>query len=70
MKTILKKHKVCIDCLSVGITYKDCNCLYSRNYKTIELEFEECECCGNLISDGNPAETEFNKKQFENEQNE
>jgi len=66
MKTILVKHKVCEGCLSVGITEADCICTYDKNYKTIELEFEVCECCGHLISDGNPADTEFNKQQFKN----
>ena len=61
----LEKHEVCISCFSVGISYNDCQCTYQNNYPTIELEFEVCECCGNLISDGTPADTEFNKNQFE-----
>ena len=60
----LKKYKVCSSCWSVGILDKDCICAYQRGYKTVELEFEVCECCDNLISDGNPAETEFNEKQL------
>lgn len=64
MKTRLEKHKVCADCFSVGITYNDCVCTYQRNYKTIELEFEVCDCCGHLLSDGQPAETQFNEQQI------
>jgi len=60
----LKKFTVCTDCFSVGISSADCVCYYDRNYKTIELEFEVCICCGHLISDGRPAETEFNNKQL------
>lgn len=63
-KSRLEKHNVCIDCYSVGITYTDCICQYGK-FPTIELEFEVCECCGNLIKDGNPADSEFNTKQFE-----
>jgi len=33
-------------------------------FNSIELEFEVCECCGNLISDGNPADTTFNDEQL------
>lgn len=61
----LEKHEVCTDCLSVGVSFTDCICTYNRNYETIELEFEVCDCCGNLVNDGQPAETEFNEKQFE-----
>ncbi len=61
----LVKHKVCEDCYSIGITYKDCVCTYMKNYPIIELEFEECECCGNITNDGHPGETEFNIKQWE-----
>jgi len=64
MKTRLEKHRVCEDCHCVGIQYSDCRCAYDK-YKTIELEFEVCDCCGNLINDGQPADTEFNKKQLE-----
>ena len=63
MKTKLEKHRVCKDCLCVGIMHTDCKCSYGK-YEVIELEFEVCECCGNLISDGDPADTEFNKAQF------
>lgn len=64
MKTKLEKHEVCVNCFSVGISYSDCRCTYQNNYPTIELEFEVCKCCGNLVQDGSPADTEFNKKQF------
>lgn len=63
MKTKLKKFEACDQCYCVGITYTDCVCAYSK-YKTIELEFEICKCCGQLIDDGNPADTPFNNKQL------
>ena len=69
MKTRLVKHTVCRNCLSVGITDKDCICIYSNEYPTITLEFEECECCGHILNDGCPADTEFNKQQANNETN-
>ncbi len=62
----IEKHTVCASCLSVGITDVFCICMDSNVYPTIELEFEVCKCCGNLICDGDPAETEFNKKQLKN----
>ena len=64
-KITLQKFKVCQDCWSVGITDNQCICTYEKNYPTIELEFEVCKCCNHLINEGNPAETEFNKKQLE-----
>lgn len=64
MEKVLRKHKVCASCLSVGISYVDCICTYSRNYPTIELEFEECACCGSILNDGEPADTHFNDEQF------
>ncbi len=64
MKTILQKFKVCTSCLSVNITDNDCICMYQKDYPTIELEFEVCECCGHLIEDGSPADTSFNDQQF------
>lgn len=66
METRLEKHIVCRDCRSVGITYSDCRCLYDRSYPTIELEFTVCVCCDNIIDDGNPPDTEFNIKQYQN----
>ena len=61
----LEKHTVCVDCLCVGISDPNCICTYQDNHKTIELEFEVCECCGKIISDGFPADTKFNQKQFD-----
>ena len=63
MKTELKKFEVCEDCHCIGIQHTDCKCSYT-NYKTIELEFEVCSCCGTVLEDGDPADTEFNKKQL------
>ena len=63
MKTRLEKFKVCDQCYSVGVQDMNCVCSYS-NYKVIELEFEVCECCGNLIEDGCPANTPFNDEQL------
>ena len=63
MKTRLEKFKVCVKCFCVGIRDSDCVCAYDK-YETIELEFEVCDCCGNLISDGDPADTPFNDEQF------
>jgi len=70
MKEIrLEKHKVCASCYSVGITDLNCVCTYSNNYPTIELEFKVCTCCGNLINDGEPADTPFNDEQFKKLEN-
>ncbi len=63
MKTRLEKFRVCDCCLAVIIINNDCICTYGK-YTTIELEFEVCCCCGNLINDGNPADTEFNTAQL------
>ena len=62
-KVRLEKHRVCDQCYCLGIQYNDCICSYG-NYKVIELEFEVCICCGHLINDGQPADTEFNKQQL------
>jgi hypothetical protein len=48
--------------------YNDCICA-NGNYKTIKLEFEVCPSCGNIINDGTPADTPFNKKQIEKYKN-
>lgn len=64
MKTRLEKFDVCVDCWGVGILHSDCKCAYGK-FKTIKLEFEVCDCCGNIIDDGNPADTEFNEKKLE-----
>jgi hypothetical protein len=63
MEKILQKFEVCASCWSVGISDPDCICSHSK-YKTIELEFEVCKCCGHLVSDGSPAETPFNEEQL------
>ena len=63
MTTHLQKFNVCSDCHSLGITYTDCSCS-NGNYSTIELEFEVCNCCNNVIEDGSPADTKFNEKQI------
>jgi hypothetical protein len=62
--TYLSKFDVCDQCWSVGMIVGDCVCSHDR-YETIELEFEVCKCCNNLVMDGSPAETEFNKEQLE-----
>ena len=64
MKTRLEKFGVCPDCYGVGVIDTSCGCM-EGNYKTIELEFEVCECCGSVIDDGNPADTPFNDEQIE-----
>ena len=61
---VLTKFTVCADCTSVGITNNNCICSYSKDYPTIELEFEVCECCGHLLRDGDPAHTLFNEEQY------
>ena len=61
----LERIKVCKKCLSPGITDPDCICCYTNGFPTIELEFEICECCDRM--DDEPADTEFNNKQLQNE---
>jgi hypothetical protein len=63
--TKLIKFSVCIDCFGIGIIDSECRCVTGNNFPTIQLEFEVCSCCENIIEDGNPADTEFNRKQFE-----
>jgi len=58
----LVKLKVCASCQSPEILYNDCICTYSNNYPIIELEFEQCNCCGRTAP--HPAETSFNEEQF------
>ena len=60
MKSHLEKIKVCNRCHSDNIVDPNCRCCLGK-YKTIELEFDVCDCCGS-ISD-QPADTEFNKIQ-------
>lgn len=57
----LVKHRVCAACYSVGITAHDCVCTYQRGYPTIELEFEQCDCCGRF-TDGQPADSPANEQ--------
>jgi hypothetical protein len=64
MKTRIEKHIVCANCESVGITDNDCICTYQNKYPTVELEFEVCNCCGNLLNDGQRADTPFNDEQL------
>lgn len=66
MKTRLEKFIVCDSCYSVNIINTSCVCCYGK-HKTILLEFEVCECCGNLIEDGRPANTIFNENQIKKE---
>lgn len=61
--TYLQKFKVCDQCFSVSIVDLNCICTFG-NYKTVELEFEVCDCCGKLIADGSPADTPFNDEQL------
>lgn len=66
MKTRLEKHRVCVNCHGIGIVNADCICTYNNKYEIIELEFEVCDCCGNVLEDGQIADTEFNKNQLKN----
>jgi len=68
MKTRLEKFRVCDRCLCIGIEDPNCQCAFGK-YQTVELEFEVCDCCGSVINDGQPAETEFNEKQLTNLKN-
>lgn len=65
METKLKKFDVCDRCYSVGILDPNCNCSFT-NFHTINLEFEVCGCCGNVVTDGQPADTEYNITQIKN----
>lgn len=62
MNKQLVKIVVCASCLSPEITDSKCICIYSKSYKTIELEFEKCNCCSR--TDSQPAETQFNEEQY------
>jgi RNase P subunit RPR2 len=61
----LIKEIVCASCHSLAIVDKDCICVWENKYPTIELEFEQCECCGHVSE--YPADTEFNMKQLQEE---
>lgn len=60
----LIKHRVCVDCLThdINLTPDNCICTY-KDYDTIELEFESCDCCGHVEAEH--ADTPFNEKQIE-----
>lgn len=53
---------VCKVCLSASIVDVDCVCVTHSKYETVTIEFEVCECCGQMKDE--PADTEFNKKQL------
>jgi len=59
MNKTYDKEKVYTLCLSPTITDVDCVCVYHRNYPTVEIEFEHCNCCEHTSD--NYADTEFNK---------
>lgn len=63
IKKRLEKHDVCDQCYSEGAINLDCGCTHGE-YFLVELEFEVCDCCGHVLEDGNPADTEFNQRQF------
>lgn len=68
MKNKIEKFKVCKDCLSIGITDSNCVCTYQNGYKTVELEFEICGCCGEVSFE--PIDNFFNYQQLGGEENE
>ncbi|MCH8067795.1 MAG: hypothetical protein IID16_00780 [Candidatus Marinimicrobia bacterium] len=63
MKTHLQKIEVCDRCFSDRIIDTDCQCCIG-NVILIELEFDVCHCCCNVIDDGQPADTEFNREKY------
>jgi hypothetical protein len=68
MSKTLIKYKVCDSCCSMGIVDPNCVCTYKHDYDIIELEFEQCDCCGNIQDQ--PADTPFNEEQFKKHNNE
>lgn len=58
----LVRMNACTDCLTFAITDPNCVCCWGNKYETIELEFEECKCCGNISEEY--ADTEFNHSQL------
>lgn len=64
MKLRYEKHEVCVECFAVGILFPECICTHEA-HDTIVLEFAVCDCCGNILEDGHPADTKFNKNQLE-----
>lgn len=61
---IVAKFVVCASCLSEGVTDINCVCCSEEGYDSIELEFNSCECCGHIIDDGFPINSEFNTAQL------
>ena len=59
----LIRETVCSSCCSSAIVDADCICVYRNTYPVIELEFEQCSCCGHI--DSHPANTDFNNLQFQ-----
>lgn len=55
-KTQIEKMLACMSCYEVNGC--DCNC------GSIELEFEVCSCCGNVLDERCPADTKFNSDQI------
>lgn len=66
MNKELVKIVVCSSCTSPTIIDPNCICCYSNGYDTIELEFEQCKCCGHINI--YPAETDFNNEQLKKKQ--
>lgn len=61
----LRKLEVCPECLMHQRPPFECICTY-MSYKPIILELNVCNCCGNIVDDGNPPETVFNIEQLKN----
>lgn len=59
----LTKVRACAECYDHPAERDRCICWVERDYPTIELEFTECVCCGN-IDEANIPFTEFNRKQL------
>lgn len=59
----IEKRKVCRSCQTTGISDINCVCVDSSNWDTIELEFEVCNSCEDVAM--YPADTEFNRKQWQ-----
>jgi len=53
----------CAECYDHPAERDRCICWVERDYPTIELEFKECSCCGNIDESDLPF-TEFNRKQL------
>jgi len=56
-----QKETVCDACRSIGIAYLDCVCTYMKNYPTVTVEFEVCNCCGH-VDDNEIPDTPFNRE--------